>query len=329
MNDPKKQPKNTRKAPRSQGRSAAASGKQRAVEIARRIEGYRPKDVPETWDSTIRPFVVTALRAAEPQGTPSVEQWARVLTLISSWCVAEGIPLDIERVLDPDTVERFTSTRLKGFPSRHHYRTVLRRLGRRLTKRAPWPPRPEPMKRRKVALPYSATELDQLWEDAQRQSSPPRRRTAMALICLGAGAGIDGRWCTKVRGTDVRRLGGVVVVQVNGPSPREVPVLERFEEHMLRIAEEAGDDLLIGPFSQHRNRTYKIASRFEPGHGHPNLSVKRLRSTWIVEHLSRGTRVPELLAAAGTSRVESIDELLEFVPPLDAADARQMLRGGQ
>jgi hypothetical protein len=70
-----------------------------------------------------------------------------------------------------------------------------------------------------------------------------------------------------------------------------------------------------------------LAQRFEDGHAHPKLVPARLRSTWLVAHLVKGTRLPELLEAAGTSRIETFDNLLPFVPPLDRRRARQMLRG--
>jgi hypothetical protein len=281
----------------------------------------------QTRPTRLRPLSEGPLYAARPSGRASFEQFARVLTLIAVWAHQEGMALDVEVVLDPDTVERFFSEGLRDLPSRGTYRTTLRRLGRALTRKAPWQPRPEPMRRRKVALPYTAAELAALQEDARHQSTASRRRGATALIALGAGAGLDGRWVTKVHGTDVRRVGSVVVVRVGHPRPRDVPVLDQFEEEVLRLAAEAGDELLIGGSSSHRNRTNLLVKRLEVGHRHPRLSVPRLRSTWIVEHLSRGTRLPEQLTAAGNILIETFDQLLEFVPPLEEEHVRRMLRG--
>jgi hypothetical protein len=297
-------------------------------EVARRILRYTPADVPaELWHSTLRPFVLPALRAAHPQGISSMEQFARVLTLIARWCVEQGIPLDIEVVLDPDTVERFFTQGLRHIPSRGTYRTVLRRLGRELTRTAPWQPPPEPMARRKVALPYTPAEMRALREDAANQSTAPKRRAALALIVLGGGLGLDGRWARAVKGTDIERVPGGVLVRVRAPRARTVPVLKEYEQDLLLLADEAGEEFLIGGTVTHRNRTNKVVRRFESGHGRPRLSVPRLRSTWVVTHLTLGTRLPELLEAAGTSRIETFDELLAFVPALDEEAARRMLWG--
>jgi hypothetical protein len=297
-------------------------------DIERRIEGYAPRDVPTpVWEEKLRPFVIPALHAADPVGTAAMERFARVLTLIAAWCLREGIPLDVELVLDPDTVERFCSTGLKKTPSRGSYRATLRRLGRELTTKAPWDPRPEPMPARKLSPPYPAAEMKTLWRDITRQSTPRRRRATKALYLLGAGAGLDGRWARKVRGTDVRRVDGVVLVSVGSPRPRDVPVLKEYEEDLLALAAEAGEEYLVGGRTTHRNRTNEIVARFEDGHAHLKLDPKKLRSTWIVTHLTMGTRLPELLKAAGTSRIETFDTLLAYVPALERHRARKMLRG--
>ncbi len=54
----------------------------------------------------------------------------------------EELSLDREVILDPDTVERLVEVGLAGDRSRATYRAVLRRAGPRLTKQAPWEPRP-------------------------------------------------------------------------------------------------------------------------------------------------------------------------------------------
>jgi hypothetical protein len=181
---------------------------------------------------------------------------------------------------------------------------------------------------RKAAPPYTRSELNSLWEDAVRQSTPARRRASTALIALGAGAGLDGRWARKVRGTDVVGTGWVVCVRVGAPNARVIPVLAEWEDEILRLAEEACDDYLVGGATTHRNRTNDIITRFEDGNDHLKLASNRLRSTWIVTHLSMGTRLPELLSAAGTRRIETFDALLKYVSGLDESATARMLRGG-
>lgn len=319
----------TEEAPRrGMAATEGSLGDVRSLEVARRIDSYRPRDIdPDLWDRTLGPFVLPALKASKPVGIPAMERNARVLTLSGAWCIDQGIPLDIEQVLDPDTVERFCSNGLKKTASRGSYRATLRKLGRQLTKTAPWEPRPEPMPARKVSPPYPVAEMKALWRDITRQSTLRRRRATGALYLLGAGAGLDGRWARKVRGTDIRRVNGAVLVQVGAPSPRDVPVLKEYEDELLALAAEVGDEYLVGGHTTHRNRTNEIVAKFEDGHAHLRLDPKKLRSTWIVTHLTIGTRLPELLEAAGTYRVETFDTLLAYVPPMGRTAAAKMLRG--
>ncbi|MBV8295966.1 MAG: site-specific integrase, partial [Acidimicrobiia bacterium] len=87
---------------------------------------------------------------------------ARVLARLAAWAVGEGLPLDAELVLDPDVVERFIAVGIADDPSRATYRSVLRRIGPRLTRRAPWEARPGTVAVRKVAVPYTTSEVEGL-----------------------------------------------------------------------------------------------------------------------------------------------------------------------
>jgi hypothetical protein len=237
------------------------------------------------------------------------------------------MPLTWDVVLDPDTVERYICVGIPKSPSRGTYRALLRRVGPLLTTKAPWEPRPEAVNRRHVAAPYSPDELDLLWRDAKHQGTPARQRAGQALIALGAGAGLDGRWCTRVAAVDVIRRGGIVLVQVGEPSPRQVPVLARWEGVVCELATSAGDEFLVGGHSLAKNRASNLAMKFKVGHGHPALSAARLRSTWLVHHLMVGTRLPELMRAAGLSGVTVLSDLLLDMPVLEDEQAATMLRG--
>lgn len=47
----------------------------RSLEIARRIESYRPRDIDlGLWDHTLAPFVLPALKASKPVGVSGMER---------------------------------------------------------------------------------------------------------------------------------------------------------------------------------------------------------------------------------------------------------------
>jgi len=106
-----------------------------------------------------------------------------------------------------------------------------------------------------------------------------------------------------------------------------VPVLARWEHFILELAESAGDEFLVGGRSLAINRAGDLARKFVVGHGHPKLSAPRLRSTWLVHHLTIGTRLPELARAAGMAGVSVLSDLLPNVAPMAEEQAAVMLRG--
>lgn len=297
-------------------------------EIEHVLERYTPTSIgSDLWRAQLRELVLSAVLRVDPFSAGMAIRFARLLARIAAWATSEGLPLDWEAVLDPDTVERFAASLSVGSRSRATYRADLRRIGPALTRRAPWEPPAAVLPRRSVTAPYSVDEMAALQRVVPLQSSPLRRRAARALITLGAGAGLDGRWIARVRAVDVSRHDEGVLVQVGPPSARAVPVLAAFEDDVADLAARAGDQFLVGGTSTCRNRAGELASRIQVPHGVTRLSVPRLRATWLVHHLTVGTRLPELANAAGLVGVAVLSDLLSFVPAAAPEDAHRMLRG--
>jgi hypothetical protein len=212
-------------------------------------------------------------------------------------------------------------------PARTPLQRTQTRLGPRLTVRAPWEPPAQPLCRRQVAPPYTAGEVRQLRAHAGAQPTQSRVLAAKALLALGAGAGLDGRWIARVGAQDVFWARGAVLVRVGEPSTRAVPVLAVWEDEVLALKAAAGDQYLVGGYSTARNRAGSLAASLAVPSGCPKFSASRLRSTWLVTHLAMGTRLPELARAAGLRGVTVLSDLLEFVPALDEEEAQSVLRG--
>lgn len=295
-------------------------------EIALRVSSYRPQAIDEPLWVVVRPFVLACASALPLEGWASATRTLRALAQIGLWAVGEGIGLDQEVIFDPDTVERFVRALSGSDASRSTYRAVLRRIGPLLTRNAPWEPRPTPLSRRHVAVPYTAEELALLSNDACQQPTAGLRRAAGALLALGAGAGLDGRWCTRVRADDVL-VDAVVLIRVGDPAARLVPVLARCEAAVLDLAKTADGEYLAGGYSTSRNRASALTASLVVPPGHPKLSCARLRSTWLLSHLMAGTRLPELASAAGFQGITVLSDLLSHVPKMDERDSVQMLRG--
>jgi len=162
---------------------------------------------------------------------------------------------------------------------------------------------------------------------ALAQPTHGRVRAARALLALGAGAGLDGRWVARVAAHDVTVGDGALLVRVGEPAARVVPVLACWERELVQLAATAGCEYLVGGRSTARNRAGALAASLVVANGSPTFSASRLRSTWLVTHLKWGTRLPELTRAAGMEGVTVLSDLLEFVPSLDDDEALAALRG--
>lgn len=301
----------------------------RAVDdpVALYVHAYVPVGLSEArWPQVQELVVAQVLRLNV--GLETMRRCIRALAYLTSWCVDQHIPIDVEHVLDPDTVERYCTEGLSGTEaSMSRVRGDLRRLGRTLTATAPWEPLPAPLSRTKLPPPYSRAELALIERDIARQATALRRQTASATSLLGLGAGLDGRWNTKVRGTAVKKVGGLVVVEVPDPAARRVVVRAGFAEDLLGLAAAAGEGLLIGDRKVSKNASSEFAADIIIDGGRIPFSPARLRSTWLVAHLEAGTQLPTLLQAAGMRTFGSLGDLLGFVRPLADGEARTQLAG--
>jgi hypothetical protein len=295
-------------------------------EIAEWLAKYQPKGARRDGWPVVRTFVVSSIVSLSPLRRPTAESYAWALTGLAAWGLAHYLEIDPEVLLHPENVEVFCTSAV-GEGSQNTARSILRKIGPRLTRNAPWQQAPGRLKHRTIAPPYTPRELEVLRIDVSRQSTPSRERVARSVLALGAGVGLDGRWSMKVRGADIVLVRDVVVVDVCSPAPRVVPVLKEFEDELLELASLAGEDFLVGGEARTKNKASRALARYESGPGRPRLSGSRARSTWLLRHLILGTRLPELAQAAGFANVSSLDELLPHVPAMSERERRLMLRG--
>jgi hypothetical protein len=173
-----------------------------------------------------------------------------------------GLELRPEVVLGPSVVERLAVSNAPGFsgPTLRTLRTNVRFLARSLQA---WPsPLPVALPRERCKLPYTPAEISGYLALADAQPTPERRRRAVAVVCLGAGAGLVGTDLRDPRGTDVVGRSGGVLVEVRGARARAVPVLERFAGRLLACAAATGDGFVLGGthLSRHNVTAALVAS---------------------------------------------------------------------
>ena len=148
-----------------------------------------------------------------------------------------------------------------------------------------------------------------------------------AMLCLGLGAGLDGVDMRYVTGRHVIARSGGLVVDVEGTRARVVPVLSRYQAMLGVCAEFSGDSYLVGGVAPTRkNVTTPVLARASGGVGLKRLSVSRLRSTWLAEHLER-LGLHGLLGAAGLKSSQRLFDLACSIPALSESELVVLLGG--
>lgn len=286
---------------------------------------YTPVMPADLWQA-IAPFVQGTVRAAAPATAYTEKQLYPVTAKLVRWAVEVAtLPLDAGIIFDSSTIDEFSHAGLVAYTSsgRATMRSKLRAIARAIT--ADDGDEQVPIRRSDPMRPYGPEDLAALESWARGQHSENRRSSAGALLALGLGTGLTGREIVAAQAADVTVTTTAVVVQVHGPQPRHVPVLAEWESLLQeRMTMTEGWLFRDGQAGGNPNLITDFVSR---SHQRLTIQARRLRSTWLVHHLTVGTPLPVLLEAAGLQSAEALDRLLPFVPPRGHVETQRLLRG--
>jgi integrase len=271
--------------------------------VSGKIGQFQPRNIPpDAWDR-IEGAVRGAVEKAAPQTSNRAVAWLNAVTQLANWADTVGQSLAPENLFHPETIDRFVREGVGhlSLGTQTNYRSQLRRVAKAVIGSTLYPPtgivpRPDPR------LPYTQAEVGALVSWASGQPTEHTRRNAMALVSLGLGTGLASQEITRLTGDDVVADQAGVVVRVVGQRSREVPVLRRWEDHVANIARESGSRpfLLPGRSQILKHAISNFVDRCSRA-GAPELSVQRLRTTWIVNQMEAGTPLPVLSAVAGVA----------------------------
>lgn len=246
---------------------------------------------------------------------------------LASFAESVGAELTEEVVFSEPMIERFVKVACGSFSpaTRRTVRTNVRFVARRLE--AKGGPLPVSLSRERSKAPYSDSEIDGYLALCDTQPTVARLHRASGLICLGAGAGLVGVDLRAVRGRDVTCRHGGVVVTVDGPRPRVVPVLARFADRALTAASFSGDDFIVGGVElNRRNVTTRLIASMSGGADLPRLEIPRLRSTWL-SAVGALIGLPTFMAAAGVTCSQRLGDVVSGMAPLSESEAVALLGG--
>jgi len=283
--------------------------------------------------ASLSPAAAAFARSAVARAAPQTRERAKALLYaagrLADFGESVGMELEAGALLREASVERFVLT---GCPkvspaTRRTLRTNLRALAR--AHESPSRLGPAPLPRERAKAPYSQAEIEGYLRAAAAQPTEARRMRATALICLGAGAGIVGAELRRLRGRDVKRRSGGVVVEVSGRRARAVPVLARFGEPLQEAARFAGRGYLLGGESPvRRNLTDVLGAALSAEVSLPRLQPGRLRSTWLCE-CAQLIGLRAFMDAAGIRCSQRLGDLVAGLAEVQEAEAVALLGGGR
>ena len=271
-------------------------------------------------------FARQVVAGCGPLGRDRAKNLLWAASKLASWAIPLGLDPVPGVLLHPSVIERFAAHApgLSGV-ARRTLRTSLRFIARQVVPHLD--PADAPLPRQRAKAPYAPAEIERYLALAAAQPTAGRRARATGLVCLAAGAGLIRSDLRNVRGTDVVRRSGGLVVQVRGARPRAVPVLDRYHDRLIDAAAFAGDAFVTGGDKPERgNITNPLTRSLAGGGGLPALDTSRLRVTWLAECAAR-LGLPAFLHAAGITCCQQLGDITATLDPGSEAGAVALLGG--
>jgi hypothetical protein len=291
------------------------------------VPGYIGSWRPSSVSAAAAPFARQVVAAAGPHGRERAKNLLWAAGKLADYGIGLGLEPVPEVLLHPSVTERFTTCApgLSGV-TRRTLRTSLRFLARNVVPQLQ--PADVPLPRERAKAPYRPAEISGYLALADAQPTTARRMRAAGLVCLGAGAGLIRADLRQVRGTDICRRSGGVIVQVRGARPRVVPALARYHDALLASAGFAGDQLVTGGTDPARkNLTNPLITALAGGSGLPRLDTSRLRATWLADCAGR-LGLATFLHAAGITCSQRLGDITAALDPGGEEQAVALLGGG-
>jgi hypothetical protein len=293
---------------------------------SRAIERFRPQFDAGRWES-IRGFVADAVALIAPACHYLAERLMVATSGFVDWIVNVcGYAAKMHVVFHPVMVRRYVSREDMpwGDKIRRDYRSLLLRIAEVVVPDVGAIPFGS-LNSETPTSPYTERELGLLESWARGQSSAQRRRDAGLILGLAAGAGLDPWEIQHLRRDDVTIGRAGVRLTVTGSIPREITVLERWEDLVRDSSQDrSGRDWLYGPTS--RTSTFNAITPFirRTDRGSEPLPVPtRMRQTWLATHLAARTPADLILAAGGLTKPEHLATSLAHIPAMDTPDERR------
>lgn len=271
------------------------------------VATYRPARIPQEEWASCGPFVRDCVQLLDPKTVSAAYTAIKTIAPFVAWAHRQGLPLDREKIFTPSLVERYVQTECQHLlaSSRGTIQSNLRRYGRALTRRAPWPQPSNGTRPKGCADPYTDEEVERILKVCSQQRTVLRRYQMQILVALTLGAGLTPHEAWVARSGDIVEHTGLVCVVTRGSAARIVPVTAPFDTTLweLRTAFPEGPFWGVNPSRTKRTRIHQVIEEAEIPPGCPPIVAHRLRTTWVLRHLEAGVDLAGLARLAGVKTV--------------------------
>jgi integrase len=258
------------------------------------------------------------IRRTNPSTPCVVTNLAVPLCQLIEWALDQGMDLDLDRILRPDSIERFVRV---GMPrlsedSRLNRHASLKRIGR---VGAPdwWKPKGPSGAARERLPPYSDGELRKFWMAADHQLTPLRRRFFRAVMTLCLGAGLKAMEVAMAHPNDVTERDGIVTIRTHYEfdTPRTIPFRDQYVPQLKAMMAANPNEPFVGDFEVRRHGLLARMQVLELPGKMPPLQASRLRQTWMVSLLDDNVDVPTFMLLAGITATRALGDLFPYLTP--------------
>jgi hypothetical protein len=307
--------------------------KESAIDDATR--NYTPGSMPETTWNAISAVVLDWVSKVDYDSAESATRALSATAQFVRYCWETcGLGMAPEDLLQFGVIDEFVWNGLSDVvdSTRATYRADIIRVARAVR------PTDETLagnkqfpRTERVNPPYTAEQERLLRPWANAQTTRYAVVNANVMLACGLGAGLTTNELLLLQAGHVEVDDAGVLLHVTGSHPRVVPVRMDWESTLADLAQAAWkpDMYLFRPNRQTitRNGTTNFIknTRAQPF----PVSMQRMRTTWIINHLAAGIAIPTVRQAAGIRKGTGMRRYLDFLTEPHPDDARRALREGR
>ena len=268
-----------------------------------------PTSIPHTTWTHIAPTVCDIIATYCITHPPTTESHYKALraavTKHVACCHNMGYDLNYQTIFDDEIIEQSTHNHPNASTtSKSRTRRLLKIIAQHLNPNYDGPRMYHRYERNEPNPPYTQKETHNIWQWAN--TTDKRTHTKQLIVACGLGAGLTAKETGHLTGAkiEIDDLG----VMLHLPD-RIVPVLNEWDQALRDHKQHHPDnEYILCPQSTRRNQT--ISERLSVigtinGITQPNM--RRMRTTWIVEHLNNHLPDAAICTAAGIKTLKNYE----------------------